>query len=97
MDDEKVAAICRLCMLDPLKWKTVLSKTVEQFAVLRRSASASGPQVTLERAPRLIVWPGETETAPLALEEMLEEPAAQSAGEDMAEDDEDLEDEEDEE
>jgi len=88
MDDERTSTICRLCLLDPLRWKAVLNRTIEQFAILRRVGSASGPQVTLERAPRLIVWPGEAGMADI---EALDEPARLRMAADLA--DESLEDE----
>lgn len=56
MDDDKTNIICRLCLLDPLRWKSMLNRTTEQFSILHRAGSASGPQLTLERAPRLIMW-----------------------------------------
>ncbi len=74
MDEDKIAIVCRLCLLDPLKWKSVLNRTIEQFAILHRMGSANGPQLTLERAPRLIVWPGEADMV-LAELESIEEPA----------------------
>ena len=56
IDDEKTNIICRLCLLDPLRWKSMLNRTIEQFSILHRAGSASGPQLTLERPPRLINW-----------------------------------------
>jgi len=95
MDDEKAAIVCRLCLLDPLKWRGLLNRTSEQFATLRRAATANGPQVTLERAPRLIVWPGE-DALPVDVDS-LEEPISRSALDDLDDtelDDEDVEEEE---
>jgi hypothetical protein len=86
MDDDKTAIVCRLCLLDPLKWKSVVNRTVEQFAILHRIGSASGPQLTLERAPRLIVWPGEADME-LSELESIEEPARPGRDEDSDDDD----------
>lgn len=88
MDDDKIAIVCRLCLLDPLKWKSVLNRTIEQFAILHRMGSASGPQLTLERAPRLIVWPGEADMV-LADLETIEEPARPGKAADVDSDDDD--------
>ena len=93
MDEDKTTIICRLCLLDPLKWKSVLNRTIEQFAILHRMGSASGPQLTLERAPRLIVWPGEADME-LADLEALEEPVHRGRSDELGDDD--LADEEDE-
>jgi hypothetical protein len=95
MDDERTALVCRLCLLDPMKWKIVLNRTVEQFDILTRSATASGPQVKLERSPRLIIWPGHADTTPVDIDS-LEDPLQHPSAED-AEDEDDLEDDEDEE
>lgn len=72
MDDDKTNIICRLCLLDPLRWKSMLNRTIEQFAILRRMGSASGPQLTLERAPRLIMWEPDAESEEIDLEALQE-------------------------
>jgi hypothetical protein len=98
VDDEKASIICRLCLLDPLKWKAVLNRTVEQFTILRRAGSASGPQLTLERAPRLINWQPESETEPFDIDSTEETPPVPAdddlAPEDVEDDDEDEEEDE---
>jgi len=90
LDDDKTNAVCRLCLLDPLKWKSVLNRTIEQFSILRRMGSANGPQVTLERAPRLVVWdPGaelEVDVEPLS-ELPRSGKSNQLAADDLADDD----------
>jgi hypothetical protein len=88
MDEDKTAVVCRLCLLDPLKWKSVVNRTVEQFAILHRMGSASGPQLTLERAPRLIVWPGEADME-LSELETVEEPARPGNSDALDDDDDD--------
>ena len=65
MDEHKVHMISRLCLLDPGRWKPVLTRTGEEFAILRRSSSASGQQITLERAPQLVAWPAEVDSLPV--------------------------------
>lgn len=87
MDEEKVSIVCRLCLLDPLRWRSVLGRAVEQFPVLQRAGSTEGPQITLERAPRLITWPGELDIAPLDLEPIVEPVAEPSSTEDDEADD----------
>lgn len=99
IDDSKAAIICRLCLLDPLKWKGILGRTVEQFSILHRTGSANGPQLTLERAPRLVLWPGDSDVTPVdvdTLEEPLPAAEPPPPGGD-SDDDEDVDDEEDEE
>lgn len=78
MDDERAAIVCRLCLLDPQKWRLTMVRAVEQFGILRRSTGINGVQVTLERPPRLIVWPGEADTSPVDIDEALAEPVAES-------------------
>jgi hypothetical protein len=89
MDDDKINVICRLCLLDPLKWKSVLNRTIEQFTILRRMGSANGPQLTLERSPRLIVWEPEAELEPVDLESFGEPERPRTADEADDLDDED--------
>ena len=56
--------------------------------MLHRLPSAQGPQVVLERAPRLIVWPGSTDTKAVQAED-LAEPAIveEEAGDEEGEED----------
>ncbi len=92
LNDERTGDICRVCLLDPLRVRAVLGRTVERFAVLRRFASPNGLQVLLERPPRLIVWPGGADTQPVdldSLEEMEPLGPEEEEGEEENEDEED--------
>jgi hypothetical protein len=88
MDEERATIVCRLCLLEPLKWKGVLNRGIEQFSILHRAASASGPQVTLDRAPRLIIWPGEADVEPVDTD-IIAKSVSHADDDDLDEDDED--------
>lgn len=80
LDTEHTEIICRLCLLDPVKWRAMVSRTLERFPMLQRTVTPAGPQATLERAPRLIVWPGTADTEAVGLDQIGEpEPAAAEA------------------
>ena len=96
MDEHKIHMLSRLCLLDPGKWKPVLTRTGEEFTILRRSNSASGQQITLERAPQLVAWPAQADSVPVDINRLDEKPLAPAvvADEEDDEDDDDIEDDE---
>jgi hypothetical protein len=63
LDDEKILRLCRLCLLDPQQVKPMAVRTAGRFAILKLSEGQTGITIVLERRPRLISWPNDSEDA----------------------------------